>query len=403
MTWIHIPSASVPDMAESNWDSVKLSQELETSVTWKTKSRKQKSWLAALKKEDLTMPLYGLTYDPSMRNRFVEKWTSLLEDSLANRIVSQEKDKQSQTQENYQERYSVLPTNLGSQLSFLRMSLESNDSIGTTSDQSFKQWDTGLKKSSLRREKQGHHIKGKEYLSWLMQEPQGSMGGTMQWRTVSAQELEGGVKDFNKKVGLGGQTAQLKLRDQAASWPTPTTQEIPHENMDLTDTGRRKTKDGKDSHSLNLQDRSSTWSTPSAGEHKSRMQGDSQASKNVTTQARYWPTASARDYKGGSADTVEWVNGTPMRISNTTQDRHGITLDTAILLFPSTPQDQTITKDGHTCSPKCKRLNPLFAEWLMGLPLGWTNGYGASATELYQLWQVQLGFILLNVLDREKE
>ena len=402
MTWIYIPYQSVQDTVESNWDSSKLSIELESSVTWKTKSRKQKSWLNALKKEDLTKHLYGLTYDPSMRNYFVEKWTSSLEDSLANRTASQVNNKESKTQENYQEKYSVLQTNSGDQLSFLRMSPASSDSTGTTSDQSFKQWDTGLKKSSLRREKQGPHIKGKEYLSWLMQKPQGSMGGTKQWRTVSAQESEGGVKDFNKKVGLGGQTAQLKLRDQTANWPTPTTQEIPHENMELTETGRRKTKDGKDSHSLNLQDRSSTWSTPSAGEHKSRMQGDSQASKNVTTQARYWPTASARDYKGGSVDTVEWVNGTPVRISNTTQDRHGITLDTAILLFPSIHQDQMMTKDGHTCSPKCRRLNPLFAEWLMGLPLGWTNGYGASAMELYQLWQVQLGFILLSVLDKEE-
>ena len=37
-------------------------------------------------------------------------------------------------------------------------------------------------------------------------------------------------------------------------WPTPTTQDTPHKDIQLTESGRRKSKDGKSSHSLNLQD-----------------------------------------------------------------------------------------------------------------------------------------------------
>ena len=33
---------------------------------------------------------------------------------------------------------------------------------------------------------------------------------------------------------------------------------------------------------------------------------------------------------------------------------------------------QTTSKPGHTCSPKCRRLNPLFVERLLGWPRGWT-------------------------------
>ena len=40
----------------------------------------------------------------------------------------------------------------------------------------------------------------------------------------------------------------------AGNWPTPTTQEVEHPKMELTETGRRKTKDGKNSHSVNLAD-----------------------------------------------------------------------------------------------------------------------------------------------------
>jgi len=47
--------------------------------------------------------------------------------------------------------------------------------------------------------------------------------------------------------------------------PTPTTQEFDHKDMELTHTNRRKTKDGKDSHSLNLADTVRMWPTPTAG------------------------------------------------------------------------------------------------------------------------------------------
>ena len=32
-----------------------------------------------------------------------------------------------------------------------------------------------------------------------------------------------------------------------------------------------------------------------------------------------------------------------------------------------------ISETGHECSEKCQRLNPVFVEWLMGWPIGWTS------------------------------
>ena len=51
-------------------------------------------------------------------------------------------------------------------------------------------------------------------------------------------------------------------------------------------------------------------------------------------------------------------------------------------------------KDGHTCSVSCRRLNPLFAEHLMGLPLGWTCVSEPLEMELYQQWQQELSSFL---------
>ena len=39
----------------------------------------------------------------------------------------------------------------------------------------------------------------------------------------------------------------------------------------------------------------------------------------------------------------------------------------------SLPQGQRISRCGETCSPDHRSLNPLFVEWLMGWPIGWTG------------------------------
>ena len=51
-------------------------------------------------------------------------------------------------------------------------------------------------------------------------------------------------------------------------WPTPTTQEVEHPQAELTENGRRKSKDGNSSHSLNLADSVKMWPTPTTMDTK---------------------------------------------------------------------------------------------------------------------------------------
>ena len=71
-------------------------------------------------------------------------------------------------------------------------------------------------------------------------------------------------------------------------------------------------------------------------------------------QASHWPTPKARDYRT--------VSG------NEHRDSPDLNIVSA-----SGPQAQTTSNDGHDCSPKCRRLNPRFVEWLMGFQIGHTN------------------------------
>jgi hypothetical protein len=101
-------------------------------------------------------------------------------------------------------------------------------------------------------------------------------------------------------------------------WPTPTTQEVEHPNLELTETRRRLSKDGKSSHSLNLADSVVLWPTPTASS---------------------W----------GSTG-------------------HRAMLDRNIANGTMTEQDKSAMTAGHG-----GRLNPMWVEWLMGFPSGWTD------------------------------
>ena len=91
----------------------------------------------------------------------------------------------------------------------------------------------------------------------------------------------------------------------------------------------------------------------------------------------FWPTPATRDHKGFDSPGKKNVHQDPE-------------------MYHSIRPDQPIETDGHTCSTKCLRLSPLFAEWLMGIPQNWTalEDYGVSATESYPLWRLSLGATL---------
>ena len=234
------------------------------------------------------------------------------------------------------------------------------------------------------------------------------------WPTPTASEMEGGIiQNVEEREGsfsrrnAKGERWGVKLRDAVAHtekmWPTPTTQEVEHPNAVLTETGRRKTKDGKDSHSLNLADSVKMWPTPNTLDgmdpkspealHKEAtvtrpgrkqpanlrdavsnmnnwptptVQDSNKATKrwrtdhqnNLTSAVfnpdKAFPTPTSRDYKGGY--TTE---------SLTRKDGKSRAMDA----LPNAVLDGK----GVETTTKGMQLNPEWVEWLMGWPLNWTS------------------------------
>jgi hypothetical protein len=237
----------------------------------------------------------------------------------------------------------------------------------------------------------------------------------------------------SRKPKTGGKV----LNEEAKNWPTPVASDkfnrystenwrgddLPSavSNWPTPNVSDNKDPNLKDNHDLEkgyLRGVATTWPTPTAAEadkignrpnygqkglsnhpalvgypEREKM-GKSRAEDGNSTNPDKWPTPAQRDYKGGSIKTVRYKNGKPVRISNTTGTQYGPTLDTASVLSHSTLQDQETETDGHTCSPSCRRLNPLFAEHLMGLPLGWTCVSGPLETESFQRWRLALSAYL---------
>ena len=128
--------------------------------------------------------------------------------------------------------------------------------------------------------------------------------GSSAWPTpVSSSAMAENVDMVLERLE-SGRPYKSRLVEAVAMWPTPTTQEVEHPDLTLTDTRRRMSLDGMTSHSLNLAD-----------------------------SVRMWPTPTAHP------------------------DNNEITLE-----------EKKAMQAGNG-----GRLNPMWVEWLMGFPLGWTD------------------------------
>ncbi len=68
-------------------DLKELSEQFEQSLLVRSKPMQQRTWLRKLKRDSWTRLLFGRTLKPSLGSSFTEKWTSLVEASLASHLV----------------------------------------------------------------------------------------------------------------------------------------------------------------------------------------------------------------------------------------------------------------------------------------------------------------------------
>ena len=126
---------------------------------------------------------------------------------------------------------------------------------------------------------------------------------------------------------------------------------------------------GKAGH-YKLRDCAANWRTPMASDSYSYPDTRGGVSiDKLASQAAHWPTPAHRDYKGFDG----------------TGKKNPIRPYAAYFPLP-----ETTAENGHGCSVKCRRLNPQFANWLMGLPPNWDSlatGCALPETEWCRWWR----------------
>ena len=195
---------------------------------------------------------------------------------------------------------------------------------------------------------------------WLWPTPSASQAGAGQFihdlKTKDGRPAQPGERAYNPKTG---NHSQITLNRAVHLWPTPTA-------MKGGEGVAPSHKDG--THGWNIgaavQDSLSDnpirlWPTPTVnGNHNrkglSKTSGDG-LSTAVKKKAKQWPTPTSREYKGArSKESMEKSGRNPMT---------------------NTLSDSVEAESGYQ-TPEGKlsgSLNPMWVEWLMGYPIGWTD------------------------------
>lgn len=298
--------------------------------------------------------LSGLTLKPSIQIRGVAAWISSLPDILASHSPSLEPNAQKKTRATSGHSYekSFEPSNpeyVSSKTSHTIYDWDLNKSTMT-----YDQWVTALRRVCLQRKKSVRRI---------------AANASSSWPTVTATDASvSSARPPEKMIRKDGRNV---LRTPSLAETVMQEDGFPYTKQDL-----QARKAGKDYQTAKVQ-----WPTPRAQEP-----GSTSAShgSGLAETAKAWPTPMARD----------WKDSPGMKDRDTGQ------ISLPNMAFRSGHQDQESMNNGDMSQ---MRLNPLFTEWLMGWPIGWTD-FAPVETAWCHWWQRMHSelFFLLSMSDHEQ-
>ena len=336
------PCVQVSEVSTSDLEA--LSKDFEQWLWWRGKPSASRTWQARLKRGDWMLALSSQTWSGSLGESFLDSWTSFL---VASRVSP-----------------SAMPANA--------TELKTSDTSGRTSETEFlfSEMESASSRTSTESPVQSHRditpfssMCSATWKKWV----------SLQRQDASQRKKLGRLISGNAGSYSGSKTLTAEGIPVSEIWPTPTTQEDIHQNMQLCpETGRRLPGSGKTSHSLNLQDSVTLkWPTPdvTVRPHEgnvrllrrgvmeagmSKNEADAMLGRDIAVaqgKLPAWPTPTTQDSEN---------NGGPAQ-----QNRNTRPLNAEV--FHHLPEDSSTT-GSHP-----GQLNPEFVEALMGFPLGWTD------------------------------
>ncbi|GIV82472.1 MAG: hypothetical protein KatS3mg051_1826 [Anaerolineae bacterium] len=316
--WLIPPSlcsASAPEPADSTSASEWRSEALARSVTLSEKPRQSRYWLRGWGKGGWTRLLYGLTCEPSAAQRGVESWISSLRASRASLTPSPDSAEEQPTTATCGQTSGASSESAALQLSLWRTSPASSPTTGEPSDRSFRTWATELRRCSRQQRLLGRPISGSAFSASHGSPASDGTLSERRWPTTTARDANRSAHRDSPNV-----TLTRAAEEWGSRWSTVTAHD--HRAQDHTEyQSLSKTAERWQAE---------RWLTPTANEDAAGRPG-ARMQQMLTQQAKAWTSSrQAQPPTGGQTSS-------------------------------------SATPTSHL------RLNPRFAEWLMGWPPGWTS------------------------------
>lgn len=399
--WIYVPgpstiSASAPEAADSISASSWQCQALARSVWWRGKPSPLLIWSRRCKHHSWLRRLCGAMSEPSQADHGVASWMASLAEFRVSHIVSPESasGKTTSATSGAMQDGSSSSAEPGSSSSKTSRGC-SRPAAPSASSETFADLVLRLRSDYSARQKRAQAISA-------------TVSSSSQWPTARVWDSEGGP-DLNQSERPN--TDAPSLLTMAKLWPTPSVRDEKGANGPehlQNGTGRLhldqlpnfveflwstpRSSDGEKggpnqsfgAGGIPLPAQASQWMAPRVSEDGQYQYNKGNKDDPVLTlqgQAQAWSTPSVVDTTGGRMTRSGDRSGEPLLKGQA---------ETASLR--SSLPDHPISTAGEESSKIRRTLNPLFVEWLMGWPPGWTslaltppasNACACSATALY--------------------
>lgn len=334
------------DTAALTSDCNELSEQCARSLLVRSSPTPARTWLRKWKRDSWTSHLSGRILRPSRGPSFTEKWTSSLGASLVSHLAPQGNEQVTMTPD------TCSPTSSEDS--------ESWDDLPLFSSKTWREYSAPSSTAPSGQTHKAHpfcSMSSASWSAWVIKQRQEYSARAKQAHHTSASACSFLVYEMISEQGGAILFQDCSRTQSAQTWPTPTTQETPHPQATLTETGRRASADGTTSHSLNLcdaallaQNTGARWATPNTMDTLPACTPEA-LHRHLTQGAR-----AGRTESGNLREQVcvyPWQEPTLGPQDEEPRNTHG-----------SPHESQSGSPTG--------QLNPRWVEPLMGLPVGWT-------------------------------
>jgi hypothetical protein len=346
---MYVPSGfcpSAPEPADSISAASWRSRMLESSAWSRGKPSAARSWLRRWTRDSWTKRLFGRILPPSTASLGVAAFIASLGAIPARESRWPGEDWAPTIPDG------CGPTSGGSSKRSIRNGASSRTSDLTylvpsgTSPETFKGWVTALRRGCLQRQKSARLIFENGFSFWPTPSvPNGGRSPRPDYMTEMGRMADGTHRTVH-------------LEERVRMWPTP-------QALD----GIKSPKFHKGGNP-SLPHAAKMWPTPSARDGRSGLCSQETAERNARPLNEFvvsmWATPRASDGEKGGPNMAFGAGGTP--------------LPAQAVQFQRSLPVPTTSSTGSGSSKVIRSLNPLFVEWLMGWPIGWTAS-APGATE----------------------